>query len=57
MDPFPFYVQFVSDQIKCLRPDILRAVNPGQYKVSVSVQLFDFLHSLWQLESPVVEIS
>lgn len=59
MDPFIYiYIskQYVSDQIKCLRPDILRAVNPGQYKVSVSVQLFDFLHSLWQLESPVVEI-
>lgn len=49
--------QFVKEQIKQMRPDILRPVNPGQYKVSVTQSLFDFLHKLWQDETPIVEIS
>lgn len=49
--------QFVTDQIANLRPDMLRPVNPGDYKVSVTQSLFDFLHKLWQDETPVMEIS
>jgi len=48
--------QYVAEQIKCMRPDIMREMNPGQYKVSVSDQLFHFLHKLWQVETPVLEL-
>mmetsp|Transcript_19678 Transcript_19678/g.27671 ORF Transcript_19678/g.27671 Transcript_19678/m.27671 type:complete len:552 (+) Transcript_19678:72-1727(+) len=49
--------QYVRSQIQSLRPDILRPMNPGQYKVSISEKLFDFLHDIWQHEAPVLEIS
>eukprot|EP00559_Dactyliosolen_fragilissimus_P000810 CAMPEP_0184868298 /NCGR_PEP_ID=MMETSP0580-20130426/29921_1 /TAXON_ID=1118495 /ORGANISM="Dactyliosolen fragilissimus" /LENGTH=514 /DNA_ID=CAMNT_0027369095 /DNA_START=110 /DNA_END=1651 /DNA_ORIENTATION=+ len=39
--------QYVRSQIQSLRPDILRPMNPGQYKVSISEKLFDFLHDIW----------
>jgi nicotinate phosphoribosyltransferase len=48
--------QFVKDQINHTRPDMLRYVNPGEYKVSVSEQTFRFLHNLWQSETPVREL-
>ena len=46
----------MAQQLRAMRPDILRKVNPGQYKVSVSEGLFDFLHDLWQKETPVAEL-
>ncbi|KAL9179368.1 hypothetical protein ACHAXT_008658 [Thalassiosira profunda] len=48
--------QFVNDQINHTRPDLLRYVNPGEYKVSVSEKTFRFLHQLWQTETPVREL-
>lgn len=48
--------QFVNDQINHTRPDLLRYVNPGEYKVSVSEKTFRFLHALWQSETPVREL-
>ncbi|KAL7537296.1 hypothetical protein ACHAXR_007717 [Thalassiosira sp. AJA248-18] len=47
---------FVNDQINHTRPDLLRYVNPGEYKVSVSEKTFRFLHQLWQTETPVREL-
>jgi len=47
---------YVAEQLRHMRPDILRHVNPAAYKVSVSDQLFKFLHHLWQVETPVVEL-
>lgn len=47
---------FVNDQINHTRPDMLRYVNPGEYKVSVSEKTFRFLHQLWQKETPVREL-
>lgn len=47
---------FVNDQINHTRPDMLRYVNPGEYKVSVSEKTFKFLHELWQKETPVREL-
>ena len=48
--------QFVNDQINHTRADLLRYVNPGEYKVSVSEKTFRFLHQMWQTETPVREL-
>jgi len=48
---------YVKDQIAHVRPDVLRNSNPTPYKVSVSQNLFTFLHDLWQLETPVAELA
>jgi len=42
--------------IKMMRPDHLRYSNPTPYKVSVSEQLYDFIHKLWLEEAPIGEI-
>jgi len=34
----------------------LRGLNPHPYKVSVSGELYDFLHDLWQNEAPISDI-
>jgi nicotinate phosphoribosyltransferase len=47
----------VQLQLRTLRSDILRYTNPTPYKVSVSDPLFQFLHTLWQAETPVAELS
>jgi nicotinate phosphoribosyltransferase len=39
-----------------MRSDHLRYSNPTPYKVSVSEQLFNFIHKLWLEEAPVGEI-
>ncbi|KQK12258.1 nicotinate phosphoribosyltransferase 2 [Brachypodium distachyon] len=39
-----------------MRPDHLRRLNPTPYKVSVSAQLYDFIHFLWLNEAPVGEL-
>ena len=48
--------QYVNDQINHTRADLLRYMNPGEYKVSVSDNTFRFLHQLWQNETPVQEL-
>jgi nicotinate phosphoribosyltransferase len=48
--------QYVNDQINYTRADLLRYMNPGEYKVSVSDDTFRFLHQLWQNETPVREL-
>jgi nicotinate phosphoribosyltransferase len=47
---------YVKEQLALVRPDLLRPLNPSPYKVSVSQDLFAFLHDLWQAETPVMEI-
>jgi nicotinate phosphoribosyltransferase len=42
--------------IKMMRSDHLRYTNPTPYKVSVSEQLYEFIHKLWLEEAPVGEI-
>ncbi|KAM0823881.1 hypothetical protein ACQ4PT_070568 [Festuca glaucescens] len=39
-----------------MRLDHLRKLNPTPYKVSVSTQLYDFIHFLWLSEAPVGEL-
>eukprot|EP01102_Stenamoeba_stenopodia_P001958 TRINITY_DN11771_c0_g1_i1.p1 TRINITY_DN11771_c0_g1~~TRINITY_DN11771_c0_g1_i1.p1 ORF type:complete len:587 (+),score=118.00 TRINITY_DN11771_c0_g1_i1:96-1856(+) len=46
----------VKANIKVMRPDHLRPLNPTPYKVSVTSELYDFIHSLWMSEAPVKEI-
>lgn len=46
----------VSEQIKNMREDHLRFVNPTEYKVSVSEGLYQFIHKLWMDEAPVAEL-
>ncbi len=46
----------VAEQLSHLREDHLRAVNPTPYKVSVSEELYDYLHELWVYEAPIKEL-
>jgi nicotinate phosphoribosyltransferase len=46
----------VLDQIKSIRKDYARPINPATYKVSVTMTLYRFIHELWAAEAPVVEI-
>jgi len=43
----------VISNIKAMRPDHLRLLNPTPYKVSLSESLYGFLHSLWQDNAPI----
>lgn len=47
----------VKEHLQLIRPDILRYINPTPYKVSVTEEVFTFLHELWQSETPVAELS
>jgi nicotinate phosphoribosyltransferase len=40
-----------------MRPDHLRLLNPTPYKVSVSSELYSFIHDLWLQEAPIPDIS
>ncbi|KAK7252824.1 hypothetical protein RIF29_37044 [Crotalaria pallida] len=44
------------NQLEQMRPDHMRRLNPTPYKVSVSAQLYDFIHFLWLNEAPVGEL-
>lgn len=48
--------QMVIDQLANMRSDHLRPMNPTPYKVSVSDELYSFIHNLWLKEAPVDEI-
>lgn len=48
--------EFTSMQIRLMRKDHLRPLNPTPYKVSVSETLFAFIHDLWMQEMPVAEL-
>ncbi|GMH24080.1 hypothetical protein Nepgr_025923 [Nepenthes gracilis] len=43
-------------QLEEMRPDHMQRLNPTPYKVSVSAQLYDFIHFLWLNEAPVGEL-
>jgi nicotinate phosphoribosyltransferase len=46
----------VVKEIKSLRADHLRMLNPTPYKVSLSRKLYDFTHRLWLDEAPLAEM-
>ncbi|KAF1331295.1 Nicotinate phosphoribosyltransferase, partial [Globisporangium splendens] len=47
---------YVAEQFELIREDVVRALNPTPYKVSVSSDLYDFIHELWMKEFPVQEL-
>lgn len=58
--PFPNLVDLkrrVLDQLSGFREDHLRHLNPTPYKVSLTSDLFTYMHDLWLHETPVMEIS
>jgi len=48
---------YVRTQMGHFRADHLRLLNPTPYKVSVSNNLFNYMHNLWTSEATVEEIS
>ena len=48
---------FVRAQLALLREDHKRPLNPTPYKVSVSTELYHFIHDLMMREIPVPEIA
>ena len=49
--------QNAQESLKILRPDHRRCLNPTPYKVSVSDQLYKFVHQLWLENAPIGELS
>lgn len=47
----------VRKSLKTLRPDIKRNLNPTPYKVSVSDNLYTFLHDFWLKNAPIGELA
>ncbi|PRQ56955.1 putative nicotinate phosphoribosyltransferase [Rosa chinensis] len=41
-------------QLRKMRPDHMRRLNPTPYQVSVSTKLYDFIHFLWLNEAPTM---
>jgi len=48
--------QRASRQLDTVRSDVKRKLNPTPYKVSVTAELFDSMHALWEKEAPVAEL-
>lgn len=48
--------KYVAEQFELIREDVVRSLNPTPYKVSVSSELYDFIHELWMKEYPVAEL-
>jgi len=45
------------EELTCLREDHKRSLNPTPYKISVSQQLYEYMHDLWMSELPIAELS
>ena len=48
---------YVINQMKQLRKDHIRDLNPTPYKVSLTDDLFTFMHDLWIKNVPIGELS
>ncbi len=49
--------KFCKEQLCQLRHDHIRPLNPTPYKISVSQNLYDFIHELWMSELPITELA
>jgi len=47
----------VRNNMKTVRADHARSLNPTPYKVSVSDRLYNFMHNLWLENAPIGELS
>jgi nicotinate phosphoribosyltransferase len=47
---------YCANQIRSMRNDHIRGLNPTPYKVSVSQTLYEFLHQLWSVEAPIAQL-
>jgi nicotinate phosphoribosyltransferase len=47
---------YAKEQIDILRKDHIRDLNPTPYKVSVTNDLFQFMHELWMRNVPIGEL-
>ncbi|XP_022088871.1 nicotinate phosphoribosyltransferase-like isoform X2 [Acanthaster planci] len=47
----------VKQGMQALRSDVKRELNPTPYKVSVTTNLYHFLHDLWQESLPIGQLS
>eukprot|EP00823_Brevimastigomonas_motovehiculus_P001118 TRINITY_DN11651_c0_g1_i1.p1 TRINITY_DN11651_c0_g1~~TRINITY_DN11651_c0_g1_i1.p1 ORF type:complete len:638 (-),score=181.35 TRINITY_DN11651_c0_g1_i1:153-2027(-) len=47
----------VNSQVSHMREDYIRRLNPTPYKISLSDELYNFMHQIWQDEAPVMELS
>ena len=48
--------QYVRDQLTLIRSDVKRSLNPAEYKVSVTSELFTLMHDLWLEKVAVPEL-
>lgn len=48
--------EYVWQQFQLIREDVVRSLNPTPYKVSVSSDLYDFIHDMWLHEYPVHDL-
>ena len=48
--------KYAKTQINQLRKDHVRDLNPTPYKVSVTDNLFQFMHDLWMKNVPIGEL-
>jgi nicotinate phosphoribosyltransferase len=57
MPTLPEIRQFVKDQLQLIRPDHKRFLNPTEYKVSITNELFNFMHEMWLSVVAVPDLS
>ena len=59
VNPFPSLTELrhrVQRELSQWREDHLRRLNPTPYKLSVTSDLYTFMHDLWLSETPIAEI-
>ena len=47
---------YAREQLQSVRKDHLRTLNPTPYKVSITEELFSFMHKLWMNSVPIGEL-
>ena len=57
LQPLTEVSRYVEQQVSAAPPEVMRSESPESYKVSVSSQLYHFLHRMWEENAPVTELS